>query len=272
MSDQFEPGIAKHCVFSCRTSRRRDAVGRILWFSYATAVSQSRTISQFLRLLAPWIPRRSALRAGCVLLLVPGCQTDSQHATLESQLRKHEATIRELQSEVARTEELLAHQDLELAAARRSASGSVPGNFIAAGKASTVGFATEPVVAWGSVESLQLHQLTSGLLRSPDSGETELSLIWQPLDQDREVVKVAGELEVSAATVTADGVTEEVASRKYSITDSRLLWSRGLVSAGFHVTLPIPPPPPTTDHILVSAKLNLGPDRQYDATGVIGVD
>jgi len=213
------------------------------------------------------------LRAGCMAMaLLSGCQSESRHATLEGQLRKHEATIRELQTEVTRTEELLAHQDLELMAARKSASESRTGNIITAGKTSPAAFAAEPEVAWGSVRSLKLHQLTSGLVRSAEDDKVELSLIWQPLDQDGEVVKVAGELEVRAATVTANGVPQEVVTRKYSITDSRLLWSRGLVSSGFHVTLPIPTPPSTTDHILVTAKLNLGPARIYDASGVIGVD
>lgn len=206
------------------------------------------------------------------VLCIAGCQSESRHSALESQLRDHEATIRELQADVEQAETLLAEQDRELRVARTSATKSRSGNIIAAGKTSAVPFASEAELAWGSVRSLQLHQLTSGLLPSAEKGGSELNLIWQPLDEDGEVVKVAGDLEVHASTVGADGVTQEIATREYSITDSRLLWSRGLVSSGFHVTLPIPTPPTTTDHVLVSAVLNLGPDRNYKASAVIRMD
>lgn len=213
------------------------------------------------------------LRSGCLLILsCVGCQSETRYTALENQLRKHEATIRDLRTEAAKADTLLADQDRELRVARTTASKARSGNIIAAGKTTAVAFASESELAWGSVRSLQLHQLTSGLLPSAENDGSQLNLIWQPLDEDGEVVKVAGDLEVSAATVGSDGTTQDIATRKYSITDSRMLWSRGLVSTGFHVTLPIPTPPSETDHILVSAVLNLGTDRNYNASAVIRVD
>jgi hypothetical protein len=225
---------------------------------------------QSLRFLVRPIPRPCLLRGVRVvgLIILTGCQSDTRNAALEGQLRRHEKTIRDLRAKVGETEELLADQDRELAVAR-SAS---PSGVEATGNITQVSFATESEVAWGSVNSLQLYKLTSGLIRSPEGDDVVLNMVWQPLDQDEEVVKVAGELEVRAATVTKAGLTKEVAHNKYTLTESRQLWSHGLLSSGFQVNIPIPAPIDAADHILVTATLNLGSGRLYNASAVIPLE
>lgn len=162
---------------------------------------------------------------------------------------------------------MLADQDRELAAARNQRSRPGSGNIVQAGKVSVVSQSVEQQVAWGSVSSLELHKLTSGLTRQVETDEVHLNLVLQPLDGDGELVKVAGELTVTAAAIGGDGVTRDLITRDYSITKSRELWIRGFVSTGFHVTVVLPGEALAlvnkAEDVLVTASLKLGPDRIY---------
>lgn len=168
---------------------------------------------------------------------------------------------------------MLADQDRELAAARNQRSRSSSGNIVQAGKVSVVSQSVEQQVAWGSVSSLELHKLTSGLTGQSESGEVQLNLVLQPLDGDGELVKVAGELTVNAAAIGDDGVTRDLVTRDYSITKSRELWTRGFVSTGFHVTVALPGEAlalvKKAENVLVTASLKLGPDRVYTVSELL---
>lgn len=245
---------------------------------FVSAIHRSLSVSERHRLLGRDCVRRSP--AGHVALLLvlccAGCQTNSRQAALEEQLRGRETKIRELQDQLAINEKLLVDQDRELSVARQSGPQS-PGNGLhEVGQVSRVSQSTEQQLAWGSVAAIQLHKLTSGLVMSPTPGETVLNLVLQPLDDDNELVKVAGELKVTASITTADGGPREVLQRTFSLTDSRQLWSRALVSSGFHLTLPIPVDAEaevrSADDILVTASLNLGPGRVYSCSELISND
>ena len=201
-----------------------------------------------------------------------GCASDREQVALENQLRLQEDSIRRLTEQVETTKRQLAAQDLELLALR--ASGTSSGVTLASGTTSR-NPTPETEVAWGSVVDISIHELTSGILTSED-GRSIANIVIQPLDQEGEIVKVAGELSVQVIGVEGNVETgSKLGGQEFSITQSRDLWARGLISSGFHVDIPIDRTATEIsdlDEVRVTATLKLGPDRIYSDTVVIGVD
>lgn len=213
----------------------------------------------------------SSANALCFAVALCGCQSGSQHASLEQEARQQSQLIRQLENQVEQTESLLAQQDLEIQALREREAGGIV-TVAAKGTTGTSHAAAHEVIAsWGSVSSLRIHQLTSGL--SPDESNPSIQIVMQPLDQDNELVKVAAEISISAALISADGIPQPASTHSLSITESRKAWTRGLVSSGFHVQVPLDvevwrAAKHQNRQLLVTATLNLGADRVYTATHV----
>ena len=201
-------------------------------------------------------------------LLGPGCALNSDRLALEKQLRKKEAQVRDLTSRLNETEQLLADQDKELSAIRNRKPSSV-----SLASASNQGGPVAPEVsaAFGSVVDLRIHELTSGIV-DPEAAEPVLNLVVQPLDSEGELVKVAGELTVRVSSASDVGAPRQLVSKKFSVTDSRRLWTRGLVASGFSIQSPLPAEQLTaTMHsengqVIAEVTLDLGLDRQYTAS------
>ena len=210
----------------------------------------------------------SIANAFCFAVVLCGCQSGSQNASLEQESRQQSQLIRQLENQIEQTESLLAQQDREIQSLReQEASGVVT----VAAKGVSQSAAHEVVASWGSVSSLKIHQLTSGL--SPDVSNPFIQIVLQPLDQDNELVKVAGKIRISASLISADGSPQAAGTHSLSITDSRKAWTRGLVSSGFHVQMPVDADVWTAvkqqnRQLLVTATLDLGADRIYTATHV----
>lgn len=221
-----------------------------------------------------------------LLLGLCGCAADSRQTVVEQQLRAQEDRIRELDQQLADARQKLTDQDLELSVLRDRPSGSS----ISLASNSQSFDTVEERVAWGRVTSVQIHELTCGLVPQAD-GSNVVQLILQPLDDNLDVVKVAGEIEVTATlkrsagskqTVagdtdasTSDGETQRatenvpqdrVASRTIGLTESRDRWASGLVASGFYLTVPLPDEfvaDKAGQTIELSAKIDLGGGRTY---------
>ena len=115
--------------------------------------------------------------------------------------------------------------------------------------------------------AVAIHRLTSGLVS--DSERTEINVVIQPLDDDGELVKVAGQLKVTAAVVNSDGAPTVVAVREITMTESRKLWTRTLVSSGFHVQLTASDAIQPDTNVVLSAVLSLGQGRTFSTSEVI---
>lgn len=216
----------------------------------------------------------SHITALTALSIICGCAVNGDRIALENQLRRQETALRELKQQVTETEKLLRDQDQELVALRVTAASRRSGS--AAGGISTVSASAETRTAWGSVTSLRLHKLTSGLIRDEQGVPQALSLVLQPLDEDRELVKVFGSLTITVSVIKPNGVAQELLSRSLTMTECRRLWTRGLVSTGFHVELPLPEADDEVwqqddNKLLVSAALELAPDRTYAMSELLDV-
>ncbi len=197
---------------------------------------------------------------------------DGGRVALETQLREQEETIRRLNQKVQDTQRQLTAQDQEIVALR---SGRSKNSASFASHTEDANPTPEVDVAWGSVTAVSIHKLTSAIT-GVSTGRPVASIVIQPVDRQNEIVKVAGELSVRVSMVDTNnsGADTTLATKAYTITDSRRLWSRGLISSGFHVELPL-----STAHgdlrgqeVLVTAQLSLGTDRQYSDSMLLTVE
>ena len=203
------------------------------------------------------------------IALICGCQSGSKQAAIEVESRNQSQTIRELESKVVEAERLLAQQDRELKALRDNMSNDIV--TISATRPHAV--ADEMLANWGGVSAVEIHRLTSGV--SAVGVPPAIHVVLQPVDSDREVIKVAGEITLTASLVNDEGVPESVGSLELSITDSRKAWNSGLVSSGFSINLPLEQDVWNAvrnngRQLVVTASLDLGASRTYSATEVFG--
>lgn len=206
--------------------------------------------------------QHGAIIAGAACLLLAGCGVSNRHR-LEASLRHNESSIRDLKQELASAKQQLRDQEDELGAIKQSSQDS---QFHTASS----GRALETQIAWGAVDKIRIHSLTSGILRT--DGELNINVVIQPLDRDGEVVKVAGDLLIQ---VQQPGKASLLAETTVSSLESRSVWSNGIVARGFQVEIPLPDSTSGAlepdQELLVTATLNLSKDRQYQATKLLKI-
>ena len=193
------------------------------------------------------------------LSLVSGCSLNDR-ARLEARLRQHEVSIRDLKQQLVRQQRLLREQENELQVLKQPPSGL---QIHTAASSITL----ESKLAWGSVDQLRIHALASGVLRSSDN-ELTLTAVVQPIDHDREAIKVAGELTIE---VQRPGDTTLLAEKLMTSLESRGAWNNGMIARGFQVEIPLDPNLPPNSRVLVTATLVLDGDRSFEATRLLRV-
>jgi len=214
------------------------------------------------------------------LIAAAGCAMDGEQQTVETELRDKESTIRHLEKRVTESEQLLADQDREIETLRSAADTTRATTVAKVGGKSSTGFSnvsatTEAETAWGSVHSVRIHKLTTGVVKDPGGETHSLNVVLQPLDEDNELVKVAATLTLTASTISADGTPNPLVTKTFDLTESRRLWSRGLVSSGFHIQTPLSDDKMASlqsdaaGKLLVHAKMELSPERVYTTSELI---
>lgn len=215
---------------------------------------------------------------GMVGSALAGCQSSESFAKLEQELRGQEAQVRDLQSQLVKSEQQLQDQDQQLAAHRMPTNElSSETHFAMVSQSAGVSadnaaqIPEEVLAAWGSVSELRIQKLVSGI--QWNSGKPVLHVVIRPVDADGELCKVAGQLSVQARRVSRDAEPNLLVEESWTITQSRDLWTKAFVSAGFHVQLPIPNEQAAQDarRILVTATLQLGQGREFEVTETINL-
>lgn len=194
------------------------------------------------------------------LTLLSGCSLSGQQQ-LESSLRQSQASVRDLKQQLALANQLLNDQEAELQALKQTPKDS-PFHSASSTRA------LETDIAWGAVEQLRVHTLASGILRG-DEGVLTALIVVQPLDDEGEVVKVAGELSIRLQQPGATTLLEE---ESLNMLESRRVWTNGIVARGFQVRMSLDGQTlEAGDKVLVTATLNLGTDRAFTATELLPI-
>lgn len=212
----------------------------------------------------------------CGSMLFGGCRSSASYAKLEQELRGKEAQIRDVEARLAESEAQLQTQDQQLAAHRIPAEELPAGTqfaMVSQSQAASDGalIPEEVLAAWGSVEAIKIQKLVSGI--QWDSGQPVLHVVVRPVDAEGELCKVAGQLSLQATPLSGARHSDILAEQSWSITESRDLWSKGFVSSGFHVRIPIADEQAAkqASQLHVTATLRLGKGRTFEVSETLNL-
>lgn len=158
-----------------------------------------------------------------VSALFPGCQIGGNSELLESKLRQQESFIADLEGELGRlrTEVDTARHDAEQA--RQQLADQGRDRLVA-----------EQAALLPKVTKIQLSPLlTRGVDADRDVGHERLSVLLMPVDQDGELIKLPGQVELQLVDLSLPENRRQLGTWKWTTTDVKEHWHRGLLSAGY---------------------------------------
>ncbi|WP_437202767.1 hypothetical protein [Planctomicrobium sp. SH664] len=197
---------------------------------------------------------------GTVLLGIPsGCASRGNVEVLEAQLRSQESVIHHFEREVERLQ-------AELATSRREID-IVRSEVALAGHAVT----EETSRSLARVVGLEFNTLLTAAQDRDGSGADErLYAVVYPHDNDGEIVKLSGELEVELLDLSRSG-QKTIGHWSFSTEETRRLWHAGFLISGYELDLPWEQPP-SGSKVLLLARLKTPDGRSFEATHTVKVN
>ena len=194
------------------------------------------------------------------VLLWSGCSSRGQMELLE-------AEIWQSQDSLYRAEAKSTELQSQLAMARRET------DLIRSQVASTGGQAPLPEQTGNLVRlaGVKINTLLSGGKdRDGQPGDDLLVALITPHDEQGDLVKIAGEVEIEAYDMTRSGDDKRVGRWTFDSEQSAKAWHSGFVGAGLQFELPWQEIP-TNKELLVHARLRTSDGRQFDTSSPLKV-
>jgi outer membrane murein-binding lipoprotein Lpp len=188
------------------------------------------------------------------VLLSGGCASRGNLEVLETELRRQEDQMTQLQQQLAATRSELdvainEATQLRQQLAQNGNPASAPEHIANEFKAVGLRFNT---------------YLTSGIDRDGQPGDEQISVLLYPHDVEGGLVKLSGKLELQALDLAAPKAEQEVGVWNYSAGDTKEAWHNGFLAAGFLFEeswqRPIRGP-----EITLHARFTTADGRQFDA-------
>ncbi len=177
------------------------------------------------------------------------------------------ARIREQQSHIAETERQMAVAQTELQRTRREAD-TLRAELARSGGGAMVAEQTEALVR---VTKLQIHSLLSGGVNKDEQpGDDAFVAQLAPVDDDGEVVKLPGKIELTLIDPALPADQRQVGQWNFTADECRSRWTRGFTGAGFQFTMPLAASP-EHDSLVLHAKLTTSDGRSFDANQIVRV-
>ena len=197
---------------------------------------------------------------GMSAVLICGClsrgSTDLLHAR-----------IREQQTHIAETERQFTLAQSELQRTRREAD-SLRAELARSGNGVLGAEQTEALVR---VTKLQIHSLLSGGVNKDEQpGDDAFVAQLAPVDDDGEVVKLPGKIELTLIDPALPEDQRQVGQWKFTADECRSRWTRGFTGAGYQFTMPLAESP-EHDSLVLHAKLTTSDGRSFDANQIVRV-
>lgn len=186
-----------------------------------------------------------ALLPGLLVLLLAGCRNCD---LVEAELRTREREIRELHADFLRVE-------CENEALHREVRGL---------RQSTSHPTVEEASQSNTIRQIVLGRQTGGADEDNCPGDEALVIVCEPRDGDGHALKAPGKLVVEALEINREGLKSPLGTWELSDAELRRTWRSGLLSNGYHVTLPWKSWP-TSDRLRVVARLTLPDGRAFEA-------
>jgi len=193
--------------------------------------------------------------SGWVFLFCGGCASRGHLESLEAELRQH-------QDAMLRAENKSVELESQLALARRETE------LIRSQMASSGGAAPLPEQSGNLVRlsDLKINTLLSGGKdRDGQPGDDVLVALISPLDEQGDLVKIAGEIEIEAFDMTRPSEDKRVGRWTFDTEQAAKAWHSGFVGAGLQFELPWQDIP-TSKELLVHARLKTVDGRQFDTS------
>lgn len=189
--------------------------------------------------------------------MVCGCFAPGDVEMLESQLRRQEDLIRDCRSQLshARQELQQAHRENDQLQRQLANIETDSGTLL-----------PEQIGALAQAEALVVDTWRTGLIdQDNQAGVDHLLFVLYPRDDDGEVVKVFGEIEVEALDLSRPEAEQVLGHWSFTTAEARDLWHVGFVSTGFHINVPLPQQPVGTV-LLLHASLRTVDGRLFEVT------
>ena len=197
---------------------------------------------------------------GWAVLFLSGCAARGQMESLEAEIRQSqdslyraEAKSSELQSQLAQ-----ARQETELLRSQVASTGN----------GTSLPEQTGNLVRLSGVKINTL--LSGGKDRDGQPGDDILVTLITPIDQQGDLVKIAGEVEIEAYDMTRPGDDKKVGRWTFDSGQSTKAWHSGFVGAGLQFELPWQDLP-TAKELVVHARLRTTDGRQFDTNSPLKV-
>ncbi len=213
-----------------------------------------------------WFDRTSASRGAVwffVLLALTSTGCGSRRGTdlLEARLRDQEDQLTEMQQQVA---SVAAERDR-----REREIGDLRKRLNERGTALPV---PEQSEALFRVVGISINTLLSGGADLDDQpGDETLSVLISPHDEQNDLVKLPGTVELSAYDMTLPEEERRLGSWTFEAEKTRENWHRGLAGAGFLFQVPWEKPP-SSEEVLVHVRFTTIDGRQFDKTETVRVE
>ena len=194
------------------------------------------------------------------LLSALGCASRGDVDLLEARLRENERELESAKSHLdqSRSELQLARQEAELLRTQLSDSGRQP-------------LLAEQADVLLRTAGLKFNSLlTGGLDRDGLPGDDVLSAVLVPHDGNGEPVKLTGAIDLELIDLSRPKDSQQIGEWNFSAEESRELWHRGLLGAGYRLNLPWQQIPESSE-VVLHAKLTAPDKREFDATEIIQI-
>jgi outer membrane murein-binding lipoprotein Lpp len=188
------------------------------------------------------------------VLLIGGCASRGNLEVLESELRRQEDQMAELQLQLASTRSELDIALNEAARLRQQLTQS-----------GTIALSPEHIENEFRAVGVRFNTyLTSGVDRDGQPGDEQISVLVYPHDEQGGLVKLGGKLELRALDLAAPKTEQEVGVWNYSPTVIRDSWHSGFLAAGY-LFEEAWQRPPSGPEIMLHARFVTTDGRQFDA-------
>lgn len=199
--------------------------------------------------------RRWIALSSWAVLLWGGCVTGRQLETLEAELRQQQDAVQLARKQTDRIQSELtrAREETELLRSQMAA----------AGQGAPLPEQTGNLVRLSEVKINTL--LSGGKDRDGLPGDDLLVALISPLDEQGDLVKIAGEVEIEAFDMTLPSDDKRVGHWAFDAEQAAKAWHSGFVGAGLQFELPWQDLP-TSKELLVHVRLKTTDGRQFDSS------
>lgn len=204
--------------------------------------------------------RQCLALSGWAVLLLAGCASRGQLEMLEAEVRQHKDSLYRAETKTSELESqlVLARREAELIRSQVAASG---------GQA-PLPEQTGNLVRLSGVKINTL--LSGGKDRDGQPGDDLLVTLISPHDEQGDLVKIAGEVEIEAYDMTRPGDDKRVGRWTFTPEQAAKAWHSGFVGSGLQFELPWQAVPENKE-LLVHARLRTTDGRQFDTNSPLKV-